>query len=203
LKCSLDNYLPVNASQRRALEATSRIVDRAITGLVLVGAVGLGKTHLAAAANNAQMAGEMEYRREYRAYLENLPHEQSVYGPRASLAPAWVNVTDLMIGLRLDIDRARDDRVWAERVERAASADLLVLDDLGRERASDWTSEVLYNLVNRRYEQLTLRTIVTSNLPLDELALGYYWPAISRLAEGGALVQVDGPDYRLTGRTAK
>jgi DNA replication protein DnaC len=192
-ECSLDNYIPSNASQGRALAATRRIVGRTVTG----------KTHLAAAAANVQMAEEIEYKTGYRAHLEGLPREQSVPRMRPSLAPVWVNVTDLLIGLRLDMDRARDDRVWAERVERAASADLLVLDDLGRERASDWTSEVLYNLVNRRYEQLTLRTIVTSNLPLEELALGYYWPAISRLAEGGALVQIEGPDYRLSGRTAK
>lgn len=201
--CTIDNFVPANPSQRRAQEQTRRLVDGTITGLVLAGAPGLGKSHLAGAAANVRATEEKESQDRFRAYLENLPPGESVRVPRHSLAPVWVNVTDLMIGLRLDMDRARDDRVWAERVDQAASASLVVLDDLGRERTSDWTSEVLYSLVNRRYEQVNLRTIVTSNLPLEELTQGYYWPVISRLAEGGALVVLDGPDYRLSGRTAE
>jgi hypothetical protein len=53
--------------------------------------------------------------------------------------------------------------------------------------------------VNRRYENL-LPTIVTCNATPEELAESSYWPAISRLAQYGALVWVDGPDHRLEAR---
>jgi DNA replication protein DnaC len=54
-------------------------------------------------------------------------------------------------------------------LERAAAANVLILDDLGAEKPSDWTGERLYSIVNRRWlEQRP--TVATSNIPPDELA---------------------------------
>jgi DNA replication protein DnaC len=71
-----------------------------------------------------------------------------------------------------------------------------VLDDLGREKVTDWTGEVVYTLVNGRYEAM-LPTVVTTNLTRSDLAESAYWPAISRLAEDGALVAIEAEDRRL------
>jgi DNA replication protein DnaC len=73
---------------------------------------------------------------------------------------------------------------------------LVVLDDLGREKVTDWTGEVVYTLVNGRYEAM-LPTVVTTNLTRSDLAESAYWPAISRLAEDGALVAIEAEDRRL------
>jgi DNA replication protein DnaC len=45
-----------------------------------------------------------------------------------------------------------------------ADVDRLVLDDIGMERATDWTMERMYALVNRRWLE-GRPTIATSNLP--------------------------------------
>lgn len=45
---------------------------------------------------------------------------------------------------------------------------LLIIDDLGVERQSDFTSEVIYQIVDFRYK-LKLPIIVTTNIPINEL----------------------------------
>ncbi len=72
---------------------------------------------------------------------------------------------------------------------------VLVLDDLGAERASDWVRERLYVLVNARYEGL-VPTIATTNRDLGQLAATLGERIVSRLAESLVVVAVDGPDRR-------
>lgn len=80
-------------------------------------------------------------------------------------------------------------------MDRALAVDVLVLDDLGLERPSDWTFERLYALVNRRWlEQRP--TIVTSNLPVDELEAAVGAPMWSRLYHGALRLSAGGPDRR-------
>jgi DNA replication protein DnaC len=50
-----------------------------------------------------------------------------------------------------------------------SSVHLLVLDDLGIVKSTDWAYQTLYLIINRRYENLK-KTIITSNLSLSELA---------------------------------
>lgn len=58
------------------------------------------------------------------------------------------------------------------------AAPVLVLDDLGTEKASEWTNEQLYAIVNSRYKNL-LPTIVTTNLSGAEF-MERYGPRITR-----------------------
>ena len=46
---------------------------------------------------------------------------------------------------------------------------LLVLDDFGVEKISDWSYQLLYMLINRRYNNLKT-TIFTSNFSLEQIA---------------------------------
>lgn len=59
---------------------------------------------------------------------------------------------------------------------------LLVLDDLGAERVTDWVRERLYVLLNGRYEAMQ-STIVTSNCDVHTLASAIDERTISRLTE--------------------
>lgn len=195
---SIEGYEPVTASAARALDAARRMVDGEIANLVLAGPTGVGKTHIAAAAANAI---DRQLNGEYRLLLAEAEaahgRGEDVRFPRLPDVPAWLNVADALVRMRLEFERPLDDRETTTSVLAAHHfRGLLVLDDLGRERTSDWTAEVVYALVNARYEA-RLRTIVTTNLTSAELAESPYWPAISRLAEDGELVRIDAPDRRL------
>ncbi len=74
--------------------------------------------------------------------------------------------------------------------------DLLVLDDLGAERPTDWVLERLYLLVNAR--MLALRqTIYTTNLSPDDLIRRFGTRLMSRIAGSVQTVCFAGPDRRL------
>jgi DNA replication protein DnaC len=80
-------------------------------------------------------------------------------------------------------------------MENLAHADLLVLDDLGSERATDWTAERLYALVNRRW--LEERPIVaTTNLEPDPLKEALGERVFSRLVHDAVVVRLTGKDRR-------
>jgi hypothetical protein len=76
-------------------------------------------------------------------------------------------------------------------------AGVLVLDDIGAEKTSEWVRERLYVLINARYEA-ELPTIITTNMDLVGLAsadvLGER--TVSRLAEAVTVVALDGDDRR-------
>jgi len=57
----------------------------------------------------------------------------------------------------------------AELVEKYSDIPLLILDDFGVERTTDWSFQLLYIIINRRYENMKM-TIFTSNFNLAELA---------------------------------
>ncbi|WP_030898542.1 ATP-binding protein [Streptomyces sp. NRRL F-5126] len=84
----------------------------------------------------------------------------------------------------------------AERDLRSlARCPLLLLDDLGAAKASEWTEELTYRLINHRYEHM-LPTLITTNLPTDQLRSALGDRVASRLAEMTDRVVLDGTDRR-------
>lgn len=53
-------------------------------------------------------------------------------------------------------------------LNRYMTAHFLVIDDFVTTRPTDWVVEIIYHLINYRYEQM-LKTIITSNYDLEKL----------------------------------
>jgi DNA replication protein DnaC len=86
--------------------------------------------------------------------------------------------------------------VDSEAVFRSlADAPLLLVDDLGAAKTSEWVEEVNYRLVNWRYERV-LPTLFTSNVRPRELAGSLGERVASRLVEMAERVVLEGSDRR-------
>lgn len=91
-------------------------------------------------------------------------------------------------------------RLWPseaaeELIATYATCPLLVIDDLGAAKSSEWTEEVLYRVLNRRYAAL-LPCLLTSNLPTKNLRDQLGDRLASRIAEAADVVVLTGPDRR-------
>jgi DNA replication protein DnaC len=65
-------------------------------------------------------------------------------------------------------ENAQEVKMPRRIMERCCTAPILVLDDLGSEKLTDWGIERITLLINHRYNELR-PTIVTSNLTIDEI----------------------------------
>jgi DNA replication protein DnaC len=79
--------------------------------------------------------------------------------------------------------------------ERFAKVSLLVLDDLGTAKPSEWNEEVNYRLFNYRAEWQK-PTVVTSNLSMPELGHRLGERVKSRLVGMTIQITMEGPDRR-------
>lgn len=78
---------------------------------------------------------------------------------------------------------------------RFADAPVLLLDDIGAGKASEWTEEVNFRLVNHRYER-QMPTLFTSNVLPGQLADALGDRVASRLAEMCERLVLTGEDRR-------
>lgn len=87
------------------------------------------------------------------------------------------------------LDRLRPNVDGASDIGQYQSAPVLVLDDLGAEKRTEWTDEQLYRVADFRAKR-NLPTIVTSNLPPRGLNDQYGARICDRLFEGAAKLEI-------------
>jgi DNA replication protein DnaC len=111
----------------------------------------------------------------------------------------FVRVEALLQHLRHDAFTGTDTDE-AAALQRWSDVRLLVLDDLGAEKRSEWTAQTLHSLLSHR-EALTLPTVVTTNYEpeeLEEMYAGWGGPIVSRLHSLCEWVLIKGKDRRRT-----
>jgi DNA replication protein DnaC len=84
----------------------------------------------------------------------------------------------------------------SEIIKTYSEAKILYLDDLGVEKVSDWALQTIYLIIDRRYSEM-LRTIISSNLSLDQLADRLDDRIASRIAGMCEVIKMTGKDRRL------
>ncbi|HEV8268345.1 MAG TPA: ATP-binding protein [Thermoanaerobaculia bacterium] len=165
-------------SQRRARALARRFVDEypVDQGILIAGPVGMGKTHLAV------------------AILLELLETKGVDG-------VFCDFTDLLERIQATYGKGVDESA-DEVLAPYRDAPLLVLDELGARRPTDWARDVLYGLLNTRYNRKRI-TILTTNfvdVPSrtgDETLEARIGTTVrSRLYEMCKLLEISGDDYR-------
>lgn len=174
--CEFANYQPVNPMAAKNLSNCQRYAQswekifEAGTGLVMTGSCGTGKNHLA-----VSMAKQI-----IRDHL------------------ADVEITDVM---RLTREVKSTWHNGAERTEsevlnRFATLDLLIIDEVGVQFGTPAELAILQEVVNARYENI-LPTILISNLTFDQLKAFVGDRIVDRVTDGGTNRMVfDWQSYR-------
>jgi DNA replication protein DnaC len=195
--CSLDNYDTHFPSSHRSLAAAhlrarkfvqSYPLETAGTGLLITGSIGVGKTHLAVGILQALVAerGATGLFYDYRDLLKQV---QNSYNRQ-------VSATELEI------------------LAPVFNAEVLVLDELGASKPTDWVWDTVAHILNTRYNDRRT-TIITTNYanlaPLEMLTGGTNATRSmreetlgdrigermrSRLQEMCVVVEMQGEDFR-------
>lgn len=110
----------------------------------------------------------------------------------------YLPITTLLARLRSQIRRNLEPEESEDLLLRAKRVPYLLLDDLGKQKDSDWTDETLYELINERYTHHRL-TLFTSNFNLTELADRMDPTKIDRIVHmcgHGHVLELSGPNLR-------
>lgn len=163
--CKMEQLTTISGNET-AMKAVREFVPVDGKGLLLTGPVGTGKTHMAVAR-----------------VIELIKR-----GHRAVFVPA--------AELLMDLRRAYDgESTESDVMAIYSNAEVLLLDDLGAERVTEWTKQVFYVLINRRYNAMR-STIVTTNLTPAQLGDVFDQRVVSRLTGMCRVVGIVGDDWR-------
>lgn len=146
-----------------------------LNGIYLYGNPGTGKSHL--------LTDLFKHIIDSGVYLSNI---------------TWRNTSTSLTQIKNSFGKKYEyeEETGQEKILNKLKVRYLFLDDLGTEAASDWAKEILYEVINHRYEE-QLPTFITGNLTPQELSDRIGDKFMSRIIEMCKTVKVQGEDWRL------
>lgn len=185
---TLDNYVAASKEQRAALQACREFADSVVNrtntgaGVILIGNVGTGKTHLLFGAARAvaladfmdDYGGGRTERRDGRALV--ITASALVRRLRATWRDGASETEDAVLKDLRDLD-------------------LLAIDEIGATFGSEAEQVQVGEIVDIRY-RARRPTMVGSNLPLPQLKAALGDRAFDRLREGARVVPCTWPSHR-------
>ncbi len=179
-----------NQSRNTAEFIASKMIEEysaGSAGLLFVGPVGIGKTHLACAVLQSLIA--KGYTGLFYSYADLLTEIRNTYNDTGS-AKYFMD---------------EDGNRWeteSQILNHVTNVDVLLLDELGKVKASEWALDKVREIIGGRYNKKRT-TIATTNYPLDSkreaevtLQAKIGDDMVSRLREMCRIVEMEGPDYR-------
>lgn len=181
LNYKFDNF-EVNSNNKKVYQSLKEYSEKLANsverkGLILAGNNGVGKTHLACSIANELIKNGIPI--IYGTLINLLAELKNTYD-------VYNNISEMKI------------------IKLYEKVDLLIIDDLGKEKPSEWGLEKLFTIINSRYEN-NLPVIITTNYDqnslIDRLSInGEIETAksiISRLYEMCYLVKIEDRDHRI------
>lgn len=172
---SFDNFKTDNEGQKKALSAASRYAREWKQNrkdgrcLIMVGSPGTGKTHLAIA----------------------IAREVMELGQTAMFVRAHEAISTIMETYSRD-----NPRTERQALDQYRRPDLLIIDEVGRQRGSDHERMMLFEIINRRYDD-EKPTLIISNYNLEKLREYIDSATEDRLRErGGRVIAFDWESWR-------
>ena len=181
LNYKFENF-EVNSNNKKVYQSLKNYSEKLVNeverkGLILVGNNGVGKTHLACSIANELIKNGIPI----------------IYGTLINLLAELKNT--------YDVDNNISEMKIIKLYEKV---DLLIIDDLGKEKPSEWGLEKLFTIINSRYEN-NLPVIITTNYDQNSLInrlsingeIETAKSIISRLYEMCYLVKIEDRDHRI------
>ena len=169
------DYKPRNEKQEEMLQMAidytinyHEIKNYRSNGMALLGSVGIGKTHL----------------------LASITNELAFQGHKV----LFIDTTSFIKELR---DSIKQDNM-SQHLEKVKNCEILILDDLAKEKVTEWVQEQYYYIINHRYNA-GKPLLYSSNCTMAEIGKLLGDATASRLyaITKDRLVHVEDKDYRL------
>ena len=173
---TLDNY-DTSECNENAKNVCASFIKNGGAGILLIGPVGVGKTHLLAAVANA-LGGDKDGHFDGDIWVQ----------PSSKRVQYWP-----MLDLAAEL---RNDALEGRIVTECKMCDLLVIDDLGREKESDYLSQTFEQIIDYRY-RMNAPVAVSTNLTKREITQRCGQHTMSRWLQCCSVVEMSGDDYRL------
>ena len=172
---SFANYIATNQGQKIALSVCKAYADKWTdkrpegASLVLTGAPGTGKTHLACAIASEIMQTHLA-------------------------ATLFMTVSAMLRSIKSTY-RKDSERTEQEAISALNQPDLLILDEVGVQVGSEHEKLLMFEVLNERYQQMR-PTILISNLAVDELEEFLGHRVMDRYRECGSVLAFDWQSHR-------